>query len=147
MENFPKGEFALERDHEGAFCMFTHVSVLCFVRGQVRLLWYILPVQLRDQVPIFREAFFVFVQAMRQLDGQVHSWSRAKNLGVLPGSRTFDKRSVKRIHGELIKGLCLLEGCLPISFLNPGLHHFAHSVNYTRIMGLKRWAWMLCFER
>lgn len=114
---------------------------------KMRLLWYILPAQLRDQIPAVREALYVFISAMRQLDGQVYSWNRAKQCNILPGSHAIDKRILNEVHSKLVKGLCLLEGCLPISFLNPGLHHFVHYAQYTRFMGLMRWSWMLCFER
>lgn len=89
----------------------------------------------------------MFVSAMRRLDGQVYSYNDAKRLNVLPGSRVIDKRELNNIHSDLVKGLCLLEGCLPISHLNPGLHHFVHYAQYTRLLGLTRWYWMLCFER
>jgi hypothetical protein len=109
--------------------------------------YYILPAQLRDQVPAFREALYMFTSAMRRLDGQVYSFNRAKELNILPGSRAIDKRELNEIHSDLVKGLCLFEGCLPISHLNPGLHHFVHYAQYTRLIGLMRWYWMLCFER
>lgn len=89
----------------------------------------------------------VFVGAMRLLDGQIHSYDRARALGILPGSRTVDKRKIKQIHNDLIRGLCLLEGCLPLSHLNPAMHHFVHYATYTETHGCLRLYWMMCFER
>ena len=81
------------------------------------------------------------------MDGQVHSYDRAKSLGILPGSHTLDKRTLRRIHTLIILGLCLLAGCLPISILNPGSHHFVHYVQYAITHGLLRLFWMFFFER
>ena len=98
-------------------------------------------------VPAVRDALNVFVWALRQLDGQVYSLNRAREQGVLPGSHVLDKRLLKRIHKQLIRGLCLLEGCLPLSHLNPGLHHFVHYCQYAATHGLLRVYWMFAFER
>lgn len=98
-------------------------------------------------VPALREALNIFIWALRQLDGQVHCMKKACAQGSLPGSHTIDKRDLKRIAKELIRGLSLLEGALPISILNPGLHHFVHYALYTSTHGLLRIFWMFCFER
>ena len=74
-------------------------------------------------LPALREALNIAIWALRQLNGQVHSLKKARDMGVLPGSHSIDKRTLKRIAKELVRGLSLLEGCLPISHLNPGLHH------------------------
>ena len=111
------------------------------------LLQYILATQLRGFVPALRKAIQVFVWALRRLEGQVHSFETARNLDILPGSRTVDKRKIKEIHSDLIRGLCLLEGCLPLSHLNPALHHFSHYGQYTLTHGSLRIFWMMCFER
>ena len=96
----------------------------------MRLLYYVLPTQLRDVLPAAREALFVFLWAMRRLDGQVYSYNCAVDNNVLLGSRAVDKRHLKKIHEDLIKGLCLLEGATLISHLNPALHHFVHYAQY-----------------
>ena len=116
-------------------------------RRKVTLLYFILSTQLRGLLPRLRKAINVFVWALRQLDGQVHCYEWARELGVLPGSHTVDKRSLPRIHGELVRGLSLLEGSLPSSHLNPGMHHFVHYAQYTKTHGLLRNYWMFGFER
>ena len=132
--------------YEGA-SFWKNIGRLWKIYRKVRLLYYILPAQLRDQIPAVRKALYTFVWAMRRLDGQVHSWQRAQEMGILPGSRTIDKTKIGKIHSDLIRGLCLLEGCVPISHLNPALHHFVHYAQYTRLLGLPRWYWMMSFER
>lgn len=116
-------------------------------RRKSMLLCFLLSTQIRDMVPALREAIDVFVWALRQLDGQVHSYDAAQKLGVLPGSRVIDKRKLKEIHKALIRGLSLLEGALPPSHLNPGMHHFVHYVLYTQTHALLRVFWMFGFER
>ena len=103
--------------------------------------------QLRGHLPALRTALTRFVWALRRLDGQVHSYDRARDLGILPGSHTVDKRQLDKIHNDLIIDLCLLEGCLPLSQLNPALHHFVHYAEYTRTHGCLRNFWMFYFER
>ena len=99
------------------------------------LLQYILLTQIRDVKPEIRKAFEKFVWALRRLDGQVHSFNNAEMHGILPGSRTIDKRDMSDIHKDLVCGLTMLEGCLPVSHLNPGLHHFVHYAAYTSTHG------------
>lgn len=111
------------------------------------LLFFILSTQLRDMIPAVREALNLFVWALRQLDGQVYSYEAAVNKGVLPGSHAVDKRKLKKIHKTLVRALSLLEGSLPISHLNPGMHHFVHYALYTSTHGLLRIFWMFYFER
>ena len=111
------------------------------------LLQYILLTQIRDLKPEIRKALKRFVWALRRLDGQVHSYSNAELHGILSGSRTIDKREIADIHSDLVCGLCMLEGCLPASHLNPGLHHFVHYGTYTLTHGCLREYWMMCFER
>ena len=106
-----------------------------------------LSTQLRGFVPALRTALNAFIWALRQLDGQVHSFNKARDMGVLPGSHTLNKKQLKKIHALLIQALGLLEGCLIISFLNPGMHHYCHYVFYTLSHGLLRWYWMFFFER
>ena len=114
---------------------------------RMMLLYYILPTQLRDKLPAVRIALHVFVWALRRLDGQVHCYDKAVDLGILPGSRVLDPEIVASANCDLIKGLVLLEGCLPISHLKPSMHHFVHYGEYTATHGLLRFYWMFFFER
>ena len=112
------------------------------------LLYFILATQLRDRLPALRTALFKVIWALRRLDGQVHSFEVAtKKLGTLPGSRTLDPRVIRQVHVDLINGLCLLEGCLPVSHLHPALHHIVHFAQYTLTHGCLRSMWMMYFER
>ena len=113
-------------------------------RRKILLLYYMLPTQLRDQVPQLREAIFGFVWAMRRLEGQVHSYEDA---GILPGSKTVRRSTLQRIHSDLVRSLCLFEGCIPPKHLNPALHHFVHYAQYTESHGLLSKYWMMAFER
>ena len=114
---------------------------------KVRLLYDILPTQLRDKVPAVRQALHFFVWGMKRLDGQVHSYDEANRLGILPGSRAVVKTEISKAHNDIIKGLVLFEGCLPASNLNPAMHHFVHYSQYTRTHGPLRTFWMFYFER
>ncbi len=116
-------------------------------KRKVNLLYYILPTQLRDQIPAVRKALNIFVWSMRRMLGQVHSYQEAKRMKILPGSRTFDKTQIKKLHAELIMGLSLLSGCLPVCQLNPGMHHFVHFAEFTQTHGLLHLYWMMGFER
>ena len=116
-------------------------------RSKVRCLYFVLVTQLRDQVPALRNALLEFTWAMRRLLGQVHSFDDAKRMNILPGSRTIDSENIPGIHNDLVRSLCLLEGCLIISFLIPGLHHFTHYGQYTMTLGLLHILWMMSFER
>ena len=89
----------------------------------------------------------LFVFALRRLAGQVHSHQNASNMGILPGSRTVKKSELAEIHRDLLVSLCLFEGCIPLSYLHPAMHHFVHYVQYTSTHGLLRIYWMMCFER
>ena len=84
---------------------------------------------------------------MRRLDGQVHSYDSANDVGIVPGSRTVSKAEMQNIHRDLIRGLCLLEGCIPTTHLNPAMHHFVHYTQYTVSHGPLRNFWMMMFER
>lgn len=114
---------------------------------KVVLLYFILATQLRDKLPRLRVALFTIIWALRRLDGQVYSHEAAMTLGVLPGSRTIDPTQLPAIHRDLIVGLCLLEGCLPVLHLNPALHHIVHFAQYTMTHGCLRSLWMMYFER
>ena len=144
-------------------------------RRKFRLLFYVLPTMLRDQVtidfflcfatphltpphiiisphinqvPAVREAITLFAWAMRRLDGQVFCFDVAHHkLGVLPGSPVLVRAAIKFAHKDLVRSLALLEGCLPLSHLKPAMHHFVHYAEYVLTHGNLRFYWMMCFER
>ena len=145
-------------------------------RRKFTLLYFILPCQLRDQVPAVRNALNVFVWAMRRLlvgwctcllvptsltlyrtlshinphhttQGQVHSYENAVKLEILPGSRSIDKASVPALDAEVTKGLVLFNGCLPADGLNPSMHHFSHFGKYVGTHADLQLLWMMGFER
>ena len=112
-----------------------------------RLLYHILPVQLRDQLPMFRDALVSFAWTMRRLEGQVQSFEEAERMGILPGSRALYKEIIEECKRDLIKSLVLLSGCQPIANLIPTWHHFVHYAEYSETHGILRWLWMMAFER
>ena len=114
---------------------------------KVVLFYFVLATQLRDKLPRLRVALFLIIWALRRLDGQVHSFDAARNLNILPGSRTIDPLENSLIHRDLIVGLCLLEGCLPVAHLHPALHHLVHFAQYAMTHGCLRTLWMMYFER
>ena len=117
-------------------------------RRKYRLLFFILPTQLRDQLPPLRDALILFTWSLRRLFGSVHSYETAVNeLGILPGSPVVVKTHVPGIHRDLVKALCLLEGCVPIDFLKPFFHHFEHYAEFTTTHGILVLLWMMAFER
>ena len=116
-------------------------------RRKYRLLLFVLPVLVRDQVPRLREALLLFVSALRRLEGQVQSYETAIALGILPGSRALKHAEIDVIHKDLIRSLALLEGCVPISYLIPSTHHFVHYAEYAKTHGILRIYWMMAFER
>ena len=68
-------------------------------------------------------------------------------MNILPGSRAVNKTDIPRCNAELKQGLVLMNGSLPESHLNPGMHHFAHTGQYTKSHGLLTILWMMGFER
>lgn len=122
-------------------------SRLWKTQRKVVLLYFVLATQLRDRLPRLRVALFTLIWALRRLDGQVHSFNAANDLNILPGSRTIDPSENAEIHRDLILGLCLLEGCLPVDHLHPALHHLVHFAQYTLTHGCLRILWMFFFER
>ncbi len=126
---------------------FIHLTYNNIQIRQVVLLYFILATQLRDQLSRLRVALFTIIWALRRLDGQVYSYEDAKRLGVLPGSHCIDPSEIEEIHRDLIIGLCLLEGCLPVFHLHPALHHVVHFAQYTMSHGCLRSLWMMYFER
>ena len=116
-------------------------------RRKYRLLYHVLPVQLRDQVPGLRNAIVLFAWTIRRLDGQVHCYEVAVSLGILPGSRVLVRGKIKRLHKDLICALVLVEGAVPVGHLIPTWHHFVHYCEFTETHGILRWLWMMAFER
>lgn len=116
-------------------------------RRKLRLLLFMLVPQLRDVVPAVVHALNLFSWAVRRVLGQVHSYESAKRLNILPGSRTVDGRDTHLAQRDLILGLVLLEGSVPVSHLNPALHQFVHIVEFCRTHGLSDTMWMFGFER
>lgn len=102
---------------------------------------------LRDQVPQLREAIVLIATALRKLDGQVHSYEAAKKLGLMPGLRSLKKADIDVIGADLLKGFVLLEGCVPVGYLIPIMHHFVHYGEYAKTHGILRFYWMMAFER
>jgi hypothetical protein len=129
------------------FSVWKRFSRIWKTRRKMLFFLYLLPTQLRGFVPTYYKALCLFVFALRRLAGQVHSYQNATNMGILPGSRTLTKSELTQIHRDLIVSLCLFEGCIPLSYLHPALHHFVHYVQYSTTHGLLRIFWMMCFER
>ena len=94
-----------------------------------------------------RHALNTFVWAMRRLLGQVHCFDEAIRLRILPGSQSVDKAKIPKLGREVLLGLILLTGVLPISHFNPGAHHFVHTGGYTLTHALLSILWMMGFER
>jgi len=117
-------------------------------RRKYRLLLFILPTQLRDQLPALRDALMLFVWSLRRLLGQKCSYEFATGtLGILPGSSFLVKKLLPTIHRELVKGLSLFEGATPIDDLPPISHHFIHYGDFTPTHGILSILWMMGFER
>ena len=126
---------------------WTNPSRMWKSRRKYRLFLFVLPVLLRDQVPRLREALLLIVTALRKLDGQVHSYEAAKALGLMPGMRSLKKEIIDSIGDDLIRGFVLLEGCVPVGYLIPSMHHFVHYGDYAKTHGILRIYWMMAFER
>ena len=137
----------IEKSYYNGASFWTKPNRIWKAIRKVKLLYFILPTQLRDQVPAVRKALYTFVWAMRRMLGQVHSYKEAEEIKILPGSRTFDQTQINLLHAELTMGLSLLSGCLPVGQLNPGMHHFAHFAEFTKTHGLLHQLWMMGFER
>ena len=126
-----------------------------------------LPTLLRDLVPEFHRAILKMTFALRRLDGLVISIDEAKRIGVLPGSHCLPKGIIHNVTKDLILGIVMLEGCLPLDILNTTLHHLLHFGEQTGSNGCLRsvsesksestndnittspfrWFWMFVFER
>lgn len=109
----------MERMFYRGFSMWEKPSRMWKCRRKHRLLFHVLPVQLRDKVPQFRDALVLFCWTLRRLDGQVHSYEVAVRLGILPGSRVLVRCKIKFLHKDLIRALVLIEGCVPVGHLIP----------------------------
>ena len=133
--------------HDLGHSMWSKPSRMWKSRRKFRLLYFMLLTQLRDKVPAVHQALLHFVWAMRQLDGQVHSYETANRLRILPGSRCVRKDALYSINRTLLLGLVLLVGAFPISHLNPGMKHFVHYPAFTGTHSLLRILWMMGFER
>ena len=131
----------------GGCSFWKRPSRLWKTQRKVVLFYFILATQIRDKLPRLRTALFLLIWALRRMDGQVHSYDEARRLNILPGSRVVDAREIAAMHTDLILALCLLEGCLPVPHLNPGMHHLCHYAEYTFTHGCLRILWMMCFER
>ena len=132
--------------YDGA-SMWTKPNRMWKSRRKFRLLYFILPTQIRDKVPMLHVALLKFVWGMRQLDGQVHSYEMARTLHILPGARTVKRDDVGEMERALLCGLALLNGSLPPSQLNPGMKHFVHYGQATKTHSILRNLWMAGFER
>jgi len=107
----------------------------------------ILPTCLQGYVPALHRALLKIVFALRQLDGLVFSQHEAEDMGIRPGSHAVQKRNIIHIHKDMVRGLVMLEGCLPAMHLNPLLHRFVHYGLQTAKVGALRWFSMFVFER
>lgn len=138
----------VERLHYRGASFWKKPSRMWKCRRKYRLLLYFLPVLLRDQVPAVRNALLLLTWSLRRLDGQVYSYEDAtKRMGILPGSRALDKSIVDDIHRDIVCALSLLEGCLPLGYLIPSMHHMVHYAEYAKTHGILRGFWMMSFER
>ena len=117
-------------------------------RRKYRLLFFVLPTQLRDQVPRLRDALLLFTWSIRRLMGSVHSYDVAtKVLGILPGSPVVIKAVIPSIQRDLAVAMALLEGCGPIDHIKPCFHHFEHYAEFTITHAILLILWMMAFER
>ena len=137
----------MERMYYRGASMWEKPSRMWKCRRKYRLLFYVLPVQLRGVLPRLREAIVKFAWTMRRLDGQIYSFDAAIKLGILPGSRVLVRGEIKKLHGDMICALVMIEGSVPVGHLIPTWHHFVHYVEYTVTHGILRWLWMMAFER
>lgn len=107
----------------------------------------LLPTVLRDFVPAVHAAILLLTYALRRLNGQVVSVQEARSLGIEPGCRVLVKTTIPNMTKELLRGLVMLEGSLPVATLNPAMHHIAHYGEQTARVGILMWFAMFAFER
>ena len=111
---------------------------------KLRVFLVFLPTILRDFVPAVHRALLRITFALRRLDGLVISIDEARRLGVLPGSHVLPKGILDSVNNDLILGIIMLEGCVPISILNTTLHHVLHFAVQTKLNGCLRYVTDLC---
>ena len=99
----------------------------------------LLPTCLRGFVTALHQTILQLVYVLRRLEGQVLSFNQAKHVGVMPGSRVILKKAVPLLHKELLRGLVLFEGAMPVALLNPALHHLVHYATQTEKIGILRY--------
>jgi hypothetical protein len=109
---------------------------------KLRVFNVFLPTILRDFVPAVHRAILRLTFALRRLDGLVVSIDEATQLGLLPGSHVIPKGILDSVNRDLVLGIVMLEGCVPISVLNTTLHHVLHFGESTMKNGCLRFACM-----
>ena len=132
---------------KGGDSFWTDPSAAWKCKNKYFILLVLLPTLLQDFVPAVHKALLVLVDALRRLTGQVVCMAEAISLGVLPGSKVIDRRTISSIRKQLIRGLVLLEGSFPVGHLNPALHHVVHYPGQTGYLGLLELLAMWAFER
>ena len=126
---------------------WTHSDVMFKSVHKYYILMVLLPTLLHGFVPAVHTAILMIVYALRRLNGQVVSQAEAVHLGVEPGSPVIKKTSIPHLREALIRGLVLLEGCLPVATINPNTHHLVHYAPQTQRVGILGWFAMWAFER
>ena len=117
-------------------------------KHKILILLTILPTCLRGFVAATHYALMLVVDALRQLDGQFIAVQEAVRLGLDPhDSSIVDESLIKDLGRQLLEGLVLLEGSLPVSHLNPAMHHLVHYAADTARAGILSWLSMNSFER
>ena len=92
----------VEKLFYGGASFWTKPSRMWKARRKFTLLYFILPTQLRDQVPEVRKALNTFAWAMRRLFGQVLSYENAVKMKILPGAKFIVKRLINRLSSEIL---------------------------------------------
>ena len=77
----------------------------------------------------------------------MHSYNECKRLGVMPGSRTFDKSMIPKIRQLIVTGVAMITGSVPPSTIVACLHLLIHYADHTQLFGILKWYWMMTFER
>ena len=115
-------------------------KILCVLR--------ILPTCLRGFVKATHLALLHISDALIQLEGQYIAVAEARRLGISIGDNPIiDESKIKALGRQLLKGLVMLEGSVPVSHLNPALHHVVHYAAETARIGSLAWVSMDTFER
>ena len=121
---------------------------ICKAKHKILCLLSILPTCLRGFVKAVHMAILKVVDALRQLEGQYIALYEAKEMGIdIHDSPIVDEEFIKALGRQLLEGLVLLEGSLPVSHLNPKLHNFIHYAATTARIGSVVWVSMNTFER